>query len=464
MSLFALILKNLRQRSLSSVLTALSVALGVALGVALLIVQRQAGGLFGQADFGYDLIVGAKGGRLQLVLNSVYQLDQPPGTVGWPVVESLQDGGEFGDATRFAVPIAVADTLAGRPVIATTPAILGYADDGRTRLPEGERFEYRLGRELELAQGRPFAARRFEAVLGSEIHGATGLGVGDSFAVTHGGPDDRAAHEHAERWAVVGVLRPTGTSLDRVALLPIATSVAVDAHGDALQSVAELLDAGADPADLRDDHADVLAAGGTPREGYVLGPDGTVHPRVPQRLWRVSAVLVGTHGGFQAQRAAWRINNSPDAMAVNPAAEMRLFFDTFLRGIAGLLLLVTALVTVVAAVGILVSIYNSVAARRREVAVLRSLGATRGKVLSIVTLEATLIGTVGAVVGWLAGHAAAAALAEVLRRRTGEGIDPWSVGGAEVAYLLGVVALAAGAGLVPALKAYGTPVAQNLSE
>jgi putative ABC transport system permease protein len=151
-------------------------------------------------------------------------------------------------------------------------------------------------------------------------------------------------------------------------------------------------------------------------------------------------------------------------MAVNPAAEMRDFFDTFLAPLRTLLVAVTILVGVVAAIGILVSIYNSVAARRREVAILRSLGATRRTVLLLVTLEAVVIGTVGAILGALTGHALAAGVSEGIRRQFGEGLAWWTVSPVELLYLVGVILLAALAGLVPALKAYGTPVAQHLTE
>ena len=192
--------------------------------------------------------------------------------------------------------------------------------------------------------------------------------------------------------------------------------------------------------------------------------DGTVMPAAPPALWRISGILVNAKSTFAASDLQFRINNGDVATAAFPAQQMRTFFDLFLKGPSLMFLGVTALVTVVAAMGILVSIYNSVSARRREVAILRSLGATRNKVLAVVTLEATIIGVAGAIVGFLLGHGAAAVVNGALQQRLGEGINPWSVGPWEVAYLAGVVGLAFLAGLVPALKAYGTPVAQNLSE
>src|SRR5690606_24080020 len=102
---------------------------------------------------------------------------------------------------------------------------------------------------------------------------------------------------------------------------------------------------------------------------------------------------------------------------------MQAFFQQFLEPIARLLLVITILVTVVAAMGILVSIYNSVSARRREIAILRSLGATRRTILALICTEAALIGLAGGVLGLIIGHLIALAGNGSVRERFGEGID-----------------------------------------
>jgi len=120
------------------------------------------------------------------------------------------------------------------------------------------------------------------------------------------------------------------------------------------------------------------------------------------------------------------------------------------------------LVTVVAAVSILVSIYNSVAARRREIAILRALGATRARVLALICIEAGVIGLFGGLLGLVVGHLMAGAGAVLFERVLGEGIDWFKPDAREWVYLAGVVVIAVLAGLVPGLKAYRTPVATNL--
>jgi putative ABC transport system permease protein len=198
-------------------------------------------------------------------------------------------------------------------------------------------------------------------------------------------------------------------------------------------------------------------------EGFHVHEDGTIHVDLPKEAWEVSAVLVKARGGFQAQQLMYMINNAPTpVMAVNPATVMREFFETFLRGSTLLLLGLSALVTVVAAISILVSIYNSVSARRREIAILRAMGATRAKVLALICIEAGLIGLLGGLLGLVVGHLVAGAGSLFFERMVGERTNWLRPDPAELVYLGVVVVIAVLAGLVPGLKAYRTPVATNL--
>jgi putative ABC transport system permease protein len=113
-------------------------------------------------------------------------------------------------------------------------------------------------------------------------------------------------------------------------------------------------------------------------------------------------------------------------------------------------------------VSILVSIYNSVVARLREIAILRALGATRRRILAQICLEAGLIGAAGAVIGLVLGHLIAAGGSAYMHRLMGEGIRWTRIGTEEALYLVAVTVIAVLAGLVPAMKAYRTPVATNL--
>lgn len=582
MNTFSLILKNMRQRALSSVLTMLSVTLGVALAIAVIIVHREGDKLFVQSDFGYNLIVGPKGDELRLVLNSSYGLGAAQSSIYWGVYDDLfRNQRQF---VRSAVPFLVGDTWRGKRIIATSNRIVnspeleafrsavrttgeavrtlrrpsdteevtqdamdayrakvppaidelaeqiqslrnmgdGLDEELLIRLKElGESvgrarklidparpamidaaamiasdavdqvrlldtfatpFEYRVGRGFELAQGRAFHARKFEGVIGSEVADSLKMALNDEFHLEHGGDQEDV---HSETWKVVGILKRTGTAMDDAIFIPLSSGWAVPAHSDAMEEMAKLglsqeeiekiksdyekageaVDHDSDahnhatqPADLHDLHADEHAHG----HGYHMDGD-RIHLELPEALRKISGIFVVARGGIGTQTLQFRFRNLPEGMAVSPVDQMRLFFNTFMKGPTYIVLGLAILVTAVAAVSILVSIYNAVSARRREIAILRALGATRGKVLALICLEAMFVGLIGAVLGLVLGHLIAAIGASYLEQAFGQQLAYMTVSGSELLYVLGVILLAGVAGLVPAAQAYRTSVATNLA-
>ena len=162
--------------------------LGVALAVAILIVRREGAALFGQTDYGYDVLIGNKGSPLQLVLNTVYHLDQSPGTIPYSVYENLLRDPVQRRNVKIAVPFGVGDSYKGLPIIGTLPKLFGVGEDGKP-LPADKVLEYRPGKTYQVAQGKPFEAEKYEAVLGSDVPARTGLKLGDTFQATHGFPN-----------------------------------------------------------------------------------------------------------------------------------------------------------------------------------------------------------------------------------------------------------------------------------
>lgn len=508
MNLFQLVFKQMRQRSLSTWLTMLSVVLGVALAIAVMILQREGRKLFGQSDYGYQLIIAGKGSPLQVTLNTVYGLDKMTTTLPYSVYEELAaKGSKYAPDVKIAIPTAVGDTYKNLRIIGTIPQLFGH-DDNAQKLPAAAAvLEYRPGKRYEFAQGTSFHARKFQAVIGSDVTELAGLKLGDKFKATHGSPtpNQLAVDEHNEEWEVVGVLAPTRTAADKDIFIPLITFYTIEDHEIAL-TAHDAIRKGEDPNaaivarkpqfaeqaerdDAHDHDHDHPATGAaklqaTPAPGgegstaggatgtahdhdhahaYHVEPDGTIDLHVPKDRWEVSAILVRTRAPFSVRSLQYEFNNGPVAMAVNPAEEMTQFFRVILAPSSRVLLLVSLLVTIVAVIGILVSIYNSVSARIREIAILRALGATRRRILTLICLEAGLIGLLGGVAGLIVGHLLGALGSVYSERVVGEGINWTTVGGAEWLYLLIVTAVAVLAGLVPALKAYRTPVATNLS-
>jgi len=405
------VLRSLRHRRAATLLSALGIGLGVALVTAVDALRRESRAHFEGAALAADLVVGPKGDPLRIVLGAVFHVGEDQGTIPESRWRSLAAD----PRVARAVPFAFGDTYAGFRVVGTTEAAFG--------------MEARHGTPVRLAEGTPFGPfdpekPGYEAVLGATAAAATGLGVGDHFHAEHG-LDARAdldEHEEAE-WRVVGILERTGTALDRSVLVPLEAFWSMEGHD--------------------------------PSAGKAAGAEGEA-PR------QVSAVAVRVASPAFLVPLFQEIRASEDALAARPLVEVRNLFD--LVGNADrLLFAVSILVVVVAAVGVLVSMVNTMNERRRDAALMRALGARRRVVAGLVVGEAAATGAAGALAGLVLGHALVAVGAARVAEWSGIPMRPALLGPADILVFAGAVALCALAGLAPAIGAYRTEVAEGLS-
>ncbi len=437
MTLFGIAWRNIRQRALTSCLTALSLALGVALVVATLVTAGIVKQAFNSgAGLGYNMIAGAKGSPLQLVLNSVYLISRPIENVSWAFYEQFlpaenrRDGqaGTFAGSVKTAVPICMGDYFRGHRVVGTNAA---YFD----------RLSYGNGQPFAFAAGENFRdADFFGGVLGADAARTLGLKVGDAFSPTHGA-DNGLVHDP---FVVRGVLARTDTPVDR--------GVYVNMEGFYLQ----------------EGHAKPVE-GVEPPEKQKPTETATGQPTpLPPEQREVTAILVETAAlpglppELMAMGLKQAINEGRDGQAAEPIREIRQLLDLFVRPLELLLLLVTVLVVVVSAIGILVSMVGSALERSRDVAVMRALGARRGHVLATVLIEAILLAVGGGLAGWALGHAVVAAIGPLITTGAGVTASFFSTSPAELLLVPFLVGLAILAALLPALSAYRTDVSRWL--
>ena len=436
MNLLGIAWRNIRQRKLTSALTALSLALGVALVVATLVTGSLVQRAFESGSgLGYNMIVGAKGSPLQLVLNTVYFISKPIENVGWDFYQEFlpaarrADGvdGKYAASTAVAVPTCMGDYYRSFRVVGTSADFFGKLTRG-----DGEPFRFDAG-------GNFGDDDFFAGVIGASVAETLGLKVGDAFSPTHGADDGK---EH-DPFKVVGILERTWTPIDR--------GVFVNMEGFYLQ----------------DGHAKPLAAGVEP-EAPVAAPSGGPAP-LPAAQREVTAILLETASlpGLPPELTAMglrtAINEGRDAQAALPVAEIRQLLDLFVRPLELVLLLVTALVVLVSALGILISMVGSSLERSRDVAIMRALGARRGYVLATVLLEAVLLAVGGGLAGWVLGHAIVAAIGPWIAANAGVRAGFFSTAPVAEAFLVPfLVLLAIAAALLPALAAYRTDVSRWL--
>lgn len=493
MSLWKIAWRSIQQRSLASTLTAISMALGVALVIAVLVIHAVIDRSFRRSAQGYDLIVGPRGSRLDLVLNTVYHIGQPQGTIPNSYYEEMsRASGRFAPDVDVAVPIAMGDSYKGYRVIGTNPDMF-------------DRLEYLDKRPYKFREGRNFDPRQpYEAVVGATAARKTGLGLEATFRPTHGEAPD--GEEHAP-FTIVGILEPTGTPIDRAFFVNLegfyslhTQAAEEDKPGSAARQSKPKPkpEAGSAPSlEEQFPHAgpehdaqpgrrgEVGSSGQSGKEGRIQPPADAAQPKEDHGDHdhgeqaaehaehdhdhhhgerRISAILVLSKADDAARATTFprRIGEEFDAQAVAPAEEIARLFEGLIGDVQLVLLILAVLIVVVAGIGILVSIYNSMNDRRHEIAVMRALGARRGTVMAVILLESILLALGGGAIGILLGHGLTGALSPIIAERTGVVISALQFQPIELIIIPGLVALASLVGYLPAVIAYRTDVAQSL--
>jgi putative ABC transport system permease protein len=451
MNLFSIAWKSIRQRALASSLTALSVALGVALMVMVLVINGTVTRMFSQSATGYHLIVGAKGSPLQLVLNSIYFMDRPIENIPYRYYEQLKKN----SAVVHAIPFNLGDTT----------------EDGRFRIvgtiPEYFEVEYIPEKTFQFSQGRALTGG-FEAVVGARVARAYGWTLGSEFPIAHGG---NLADVHAEKFQVVGILAPTGTPNDRAVFIHFDGFYSIAGHEKPVEEArAE------EQARQSGDAPIILPNAGSKTTGPLTvkaaQPKKEPNPEpAPQAVKevaseqkQVTAILLQMKSDTLAYLYAPRINKAPVAQAVNPISQISRLLNDLVGNVRTMLLVLTGLIIIVSGISIFVSIYNSMADRKREIAIMRALGARRGTVFSIIVAEAVLLCLLGWIAGTALGHALVFLAAPIVEARSDVLINPWSFEKEELLLLPVILVLSILVGLLPGLTAYRVDVARGLQE
>jgi putative ABC transport system permease protein len=440
MSLLHIALKSIKQRFLSSSLTALSVALGVMLMVAVLVINGVVSGLFNQQSFGYHLIVGPKGSDLSLALSAIYRLDRPSEPLPYLFYKEIQEN----PLVEQAVPMAIGDVTeqGGFPIVGTVPAFFA--------------MDYAYKKSFRVSGD--FLRTPFDAVIGSQVARTNGWKIGSEFKLIHGGVE--SDHVHDEKFRVVGVLAPTGTPNDRTAFISLAGFWAISGHEKPLTEALDRLAKFGYPIsdELRQKAAKPHAHHDHP------GHDQHHEHELLDEQKEVTAIFVRTTSTSAAIGLTGQINEGVKAQAVNPIFPMRRLMTMVVDNIRLMLLVLTSLIIVVSGVSIFVSIYNSMADRRREIGIMRALGARRETVFSIILAESTLLCLGGGLLGLLLGHGLVIVASPIIEARSGIIVNPFAFDPWELVLFPILLVIGSLIGILPGLTAYRTDVAAALSE
>lgn len=443
MNLARLSLSYLRRRPLVAVLNVVLLALGVATIALLLLISGQIEERLDRDARGVDLVVGAKGSPLQLILSAVYHVDAPTGNVAvrdlLPVVTSPM--------VKEAIPLAMGDSYAGFPVVGTTRAYVALYG-GR------------------LAGGSAWA-NPYDVVLGADVARRTGQTVGSRLVSTHGLSEAGQGHA-ATPFTVVGVLAPTGNVVDRLVLTSVETVWATHAHeGDTGHAdtgpAADSVHAGEHADEGHSEDAEAVAAPDTVALAARPVAGGFDYAAAARERRDLTAVIVR----YRSPLAVALFPRQVDAVAGLKAAQpsMELARLAVLLGVgADVVRAFGGLLMAVALLGVFVTLYSAIRERAYDLAMMRTLGATRGTLVAHVLLEGLLLAAMGTLVGLALGHAAAEVVGRMLAERQGLRLTglAWMPG--ETGLVVAALATGVVAALVPAWQAYRTDLARVLAD
>lgn len=418
MIFWRLAFKSLMNRKLSTFLTALSIALSVALLLSVERARRAAEEGFTSAISRTDLIVGARGGSLQLILYTVFNMGGATQNVSWSSFEEWSRH----PAVEWTIPYSLGDGHRGFRVVAT---------DGRFF----EHYRFRGDRRVELASGTAFAGL-WDVVIGSEVAEKLGYAVGRSVVISHGSTTGDSFQDHADKpFRVVGVMKPTGTPIDRSLYISLAGMEAI--HVDWKDGAAPAADKRVSPESLR-------------AEGL--------------KTESITAFFVRTKSRIETLRLQRDINTwgKEPLLAIIPGATLQDLWRS-LGDVEGVLKMVSLLVVLVGFAAMIIALTTTLNERRREMAILRSLGAGSGRVLGLLVFEAALLTAAGVVAGLAVHLAGFALLAPWLETKFGLYLVGAAVTAREILILAGVFVAGVLAGLLPAISAQRQALKDGLS-
>lgn len=410
--LLSLAARSLRNRALISTLTVASIALSVTLLVGIEHVRTGVRESFTGTIRGTDLIVGARGGTTQVLLSTVFGMSTPSGSVSWETFERWSAH----PAVKWTIPYALGDSHRGFRVIGTTAAFF-------------ERYRFR-DQQVTFASGRAPTADD-EVAIGADVAARARYALGDPVTLAHGVAEVSFAQHESHPFTVVGVIARTFTPIDRALYVTLAGLEAM--------------------------HESEAESG-----GLMMGPPPAAdhaHGEPP-----ITAFLVGTNNRFETLALQREMNEdrAEPLTAVIPGIALGQLWQTIGSAEVGLRV-VAFLTLLVGLTGMCVALYASLESRRREMAILRAVGAGPRTIIALLVMESGIMALLGAAAGVAMVYAAILLGAGPVEAKFGLALTARPLGAVEWGYLGLVVSAGTLVGVVPAWKAYRASLADGLS-
>lgn len=418
MHLIRIALASLANRRFTALLTVFAIALSVCLLLAVERVRTEARASFANTISSTDLIVGARSGSVNLLLYSVFRIGNATNNIRWDSFERFANHRQV----KWAIPISLGDSHRGYRVMGTSTAYF-------------EHYRYARSQALQLAEGRAFADDPFEVVLGAEVAQALGYGLGEKIVLAHGVATISLVKHDDKPFTVVGILERTGTPVDRTLHISLAGMEALHIdwqNGMPARGAAQI---SADQARAMDLQPKQITA-------FMLGLNSKI-------------------ATFSLQREINEFRGEP-LLAILPGVALQELWS--LMGTAEQALFVVSLFVVLTGlIGMLTAILTSLNERRREMAILRSVGARPWHIASLLVLEAFALALAGVALGVALLYLGIAGSQGFVQANYGLYLALSAPSSYEWKLLGSILAAAVAMGSVPAWRAYRQSLADGLS-
>ncbi len=412
--------KNIWFKPLNTILSILLLTASVAIITVLILVEKQFEEKYQSNLDGVDLVLGAQGSPLQLVLSSVYQVDDPTGNISYDSVKVWMKH----PYVKKAIPLAYGDNYVGFKIVGTTPDYMGKY---QAKIAEGNVFEH-----------------NFEVVVGADVAEKLNLKLGDTFKGTHGSAAEGEVHDHGE-YVVVGITSKTGKVIDNLILSNIPTVWQMhheEGHEEAHEEVAE------NPAH---------------------GEEGHVHDEhesdmtIDEPNMEITSVLIEFKNKMGVFMWPNLIAQNTKMQAALPTYQMNRLFDMFGVGLNALKYLAFGIM-LISGISIFIALFNTLKERKAEFALMRVNGAKRRQLLLVVLYESILLCVVGYLFGTILGRVGIVLLSKASESDFKLGFNPMEIIWEKEGLLFGLTLLVGLiAALIPAIKAYTLNISKTLA-
>lgn len=412
MSTLKLAWRNIMSKPLNLLLNLILFSLGIALISFLFQLNTQIKDKFDKNLAGIDLVIGAKGSPLQMILCNMYHIDNPTGNIN--IAEARPFLNPKHPLIKRAVPLSLGDSYQGYRIVGTDHSIMEMYE---ASIKEGKLFDGPM-----------------QAVVGSTAARKSGLKLGDTFYSSHGFvQDDDAAHDHVTI-RVVGILENSGSVIDQLILTDSKTIWEVHEHHEEGH-----------------EHVDTFANKPFNLLNY------------PEKDITSILVQFKNRTNFQALNMPRNINENTDMQAASPAIEINRLYDMVGVGTNALQIL-AILISIVSAISIFISLFSSLKARKYELALMRVMGAGPSKLFLLIILEGLILAVLSFIIGIALSHIAMWLMSESLSEAYKYDFDAFNFINKEWALLGLALILGFVASVIPALRAYKTDIHRTLSK